>query len=71
MNASAPMFDYESSFEMGRFCANKVREYDELISKTYDMNILQKLVFERESYKKELIIYASMCNYFKNLQKHK
>lgn len=71
MNSSAPEFDYSSSFEMGKFCANKVREYDELISKTYDINILQKLVFDREHYNKEMIIYARMCNYFKNLQKHK
>jgi hypothetical protein len=80
--SSAPEYDYDSSFEAGKFCANKVREYDELISKVHhkinsggsdyiDIIMLHKMIHEREHYRKETIIFARMCNYFKNLQKHK
>jgi hypothetical protein len=70
--ASAPEMDLDTCIEHGRYFACKMNDHDILIKKALEnenITLYQKLVKERDFFHKELIIYAKLANYLKNLQK--
>ena len=70
--ASAPLMDLDTCIEHGRYSACKMRDQTELIKKALenkDTTLYEKLVKERDFFHKELITYAKLANYLKNLQK--
>ena len=70
--ATAPLMDLDACIERGRYFASKMRDQTKLIEKALenkDTTLYENLVKERDFFHKELIIYARLVNYFRNLQK--
>ena len=70
--ASAPEMDLDTCIEHGRYFACKMRDQDVLIKKALEsenITLYEKLVKERDFFHKELITYAKLANYLRNLQK--
>ena len=72
MEATAPLIDFDTCIEHGKYFAQKIRDQDILIKKSVfekDTILYTKLVKEKEGFHRELIIYGKLGNYLKNLKK--
>jgi hypothetical protein len=70
--ASAPLMDLDICIEHGRYFACKMNDHDILIKKALEsenITLYEKLVKERDFFHKELITYAKLANYLRNLKK--